>query len=83
MTSDTKRDEGRTPRNGKDITATGEISEASANTALQEAQGLVLPDIGELETEGATQAFAVPQTPPSMLESQKPDDEVQPSKPED
>ncbi|MCV3764979.1 hypothetical protein [Rhizobium sp. TRM95796] len=43
-----------------------EISEAAVDGALQEADGLVLPDISELESEGATQAFAVPLTPPFM-----------------
>jgi hypothetical protein len=43
-----------------------EISEASADSTLQEAQRLVLPDVVDLETEGATQAFAIPETPPFM-----------------
>jgi hypothetical protein len=51
-----------------------EISEA-ADGALQEAEGLVLPEITELESEGATQAFAVPPTPPFMQDDEASDDE--------
>lgn len=54
----------------------GEISEASADTALQEAEGLILPELGDLETEGATQAFGIPQTPPFMQEDEASDEDA-------
>jgi hypothetical protein len=53
------------------------LSEAAVDKALPEARGLILPDVAELESEGATHAFAVPEPPPSMLRDDATDDSDQ------
>lgn len=66
MTSADDRDDVRRRSAAATDDGQRDISAASADRALPDAEGVAPPKIDDLETEGATQAFAVPKAPPFM-----------------